>query len=85
MKANYFSIPQYASKIMDLPRPLECSEACRRDTLLALLRHKLSEEDENRVLRHLRRCPHCLSVLATILSEARMEIFGNIPDEKREN
>jgi hypothetical protein len=70
---------------MDSPKPLECSEAGRRDILLALLQHRLNEEEEDRILKHLRRCPYCLSVMATILSEARTDSFGNGFSETRRN
>jgi len=70
---------------MDFPKPLECSEAGRRDVLLALLQHKLDEEEEDRLLRHLRRCPHCLSIMATILSESQTGNLDGGFSETRNN
>ena len=60
---------------MQLPTPLTCSDAGRPDVLLALLRHELTEEDEDLLLRHLRMCPSCLSAMAMLLSRARLDEF----------
>jgi len=75
-KNRIFLILLNVSTVMDFPKPLECSEAGRREVLLALLQHKLDEEEEDRLLRHLRHCPHCLSIMATILNESRTGILG---------
>ena len=66
---------------MVLPKPLKCSEAGRRDVLLALLQHDLTDEDEDRLLEHLRKCPHCLSSMATVLGEVRLD--GSVEKETR--
>lgn len=82
-RINY--ILQNVSTVMDFPKPLDCSEAGRREILLALLQHKLDEDEEDRLLRHLKRCPHCLSVMATILSEVSSGILGGGFSEIRKN
>ena len=84
-KNRIFLILLNVSAVMKLPKPLECSEAGRRDVLLALLQHKLDEKEEDRLLRHLRRCPHCLSVMAAILSETRTGNFDGGFSETRNN
>ena len=54
---------------MKLPRQVTCSEVGRREVLKALIMHELSEDDENRVLDHLRNCPKCLSEMAVIICQ----------------
>ncbi len=54
---------------MKLPKPLTCSEVGSRKVLKALLCHELDREDEDRLLAHLRTCPHCLSVMAAVLCD----------------
>ncbi len=57
---------------MELPKPLSCSEAGDRRILKALLAHRLDADFEDRILAHLRTCPRCLSIVATVLAETRM-------------
>jgi hypothetical protein len=64
------------SKAMKLPRPITCSEVGRREVLKALISHELNEEDENRLLEHLRDCPNCLSEMAAVIGESVM-IYPN--------
>ena len=61
---------------MNLPKPLECSEVGRVEVLEKLINHELDPEFEDRILGHLRNCPGCLSVLASVLYET-------IPPEAR--
>ena len=58
---------------MKLPKPLTCSEVGRDDILSALINRKLAPETEDSVLAHLRRCPHCLSVMASVLDDAELQ------------
>ncbi len=64
---------------MELPKPLKCSEVGTRKILRALLYHELSLQEEDRLLAHLRRCPHCLSIMAAVLSEIR---FSDLPERE---
>ena len=54
---------------MQLSLPFKCSEVGRREVLEALIKHELCEEDENRVLEHLRICPKCLSEMASVIGQ----------------
>ena len=57
---------------MQLPKPLSCSEVGNRRILKALLNHRLDADFEDRILAHLRICPRCLSIVATVLAETGM-------------
>ncbi len=61
---------------MDLPKPLKCSEVGKPDVLEALIAHKLSPEDEDRVLAHLKTCPDCLSIMAVVLFDSKFKESG---------
>jgi len=67
---------------MPFPKPLDCSDAGRREVLLALLHRELVEEDEDTVLAHLRACPHCLSEMAVVLSETDLEEIARWRDRQ---
>ena len=53
---------------MDLPKPLNCSEVGDRKVLEALINRKLAVDEEDRLLKHLRTCPECLSELAMLFA-----------------
>lgn len=58
---------------MDLPKPLNCSEAEMGDLFKALISHQLDSSTEDALLLHLRRCPMCLSNLARVMRETPPE------------
>ena len=53
---------------MDHKKPIKCSEVVDREVLEALIRRKLGEDEEDRLLKHLKTCPECLSELATLFA-----------------
>jgi hypothetical protein len=67
---------------MNLPKPLNCSEAGMGDILRALISRKLDSSTEDQLLLHLRQCPACLSALAEVLRETpRAEWADDNPPE----
>jgi hypothetical protein len=55
---------------MNDPKPLNCSDVGSDDTLIRLIMRMLPSEVEDKVLDHLRYCPRCLSVMASVIDKA---------------
>jgi len=53
---------------MDIPKPHKCSEVVDRVVLEALINRKLAADEEDRLLKHLKTCPECLSELAILFA-----------------
>ena len=53
---------------MDHNKPRKCSEVGDRKVLEALINRKLAADEEDRLLKHLKTCPECLSELAMLVA-----------------
>ena len=52
----------------DIPREeIKCWEIDQKGLIVKLLDHKLSSEDEDALLFHIRNCPNCLAIVADVL------------------
>ena len=54
---------------MILPKPLKCSDASKAEIFRALVNRELDRDSEDRLLEHLKNCPHCLTAIASIVED----------------
>ena len=58
---------------MDHAKPLKCPEVVDREVLEALINRKLAADEEDRLLKHLKTCPECLSELAMLFAAGSLQ------------
>jgi len=62
---------------MNIPKPLKCSEVGDRKLLEALINRELTVDEEDRLLKHLKTCPVCLSELAVFIHQGNLLETGD--------